>query len=169
MNQLIHHCLLLAARGRLDHLSSGFRRRTRLDSNDLVSGLMIIAGVAVAIWLLSLYMARQEKRPPCNKPLSLFWDLCKAHGLKLSDYWLLWRLARRQRLRDPARLFLEPERFNADKLGAEWKPHSERLRQLREKLFADLAAEKIEEPEATQPAAADPWSQPAPASSSPTA
>ncbi len=166
--------MLLAARGRLDHLSNGFRgRRVRLDTNDLVFGLAILGGVAIAIWVLSLFMAKQEKRAPCNKPLMLFWELCKAHGLKLSDRWLLWRLARRYRLRDPARLFLEPERFKTDRLGATWKPHAEPLHKISEKLFADLDAEKIEEkaeePKATPPVATDPWSKPAPAPSSPTA
>ena len=47
--------MLLAERSRLDHLTSGFRgRRARLDTDDLVSGLLIIVGVAFGLLILRM-------------------------------------------------------------------------------------------------------------------
>ena len=160
MNEIIYRFILLAEQGRLDHLTSGFRgRRARFDSDDLATGLLILGGVAVAIWVLSQFLARQEKNKPCNKPGRLFRNLCKAHGLGLADYWLLWRLARYHRLRDPARLFLEPERFDAANLNVAWRARAEQLREIGERLFADLATSEDRPADPTEPADLNPWNR----------
>ena len=52
-----------------------------------------------------------------SSPNRLFLSLCRAHRIAWSDRWLLWRLAASQRLEDPVRVFLEPERLDPDAAG----------------------------------------------------
>ena len=130
--------LLLARAGRLSHMGSGFRgRRARLETSDVLVGLAIIAGVSAVVWLLWYVNLRQQGGGKRSRPLMLFLELCRAHGLRFSERWLLWRLARAVRLRDPARLFLEPERFDTAGLPAVLRLRAAQLTRLRERLFPE--------------------------------
>lgn len=136
MNRLLCHGILLAQRGRLDSLSSGFRgRRARFDTQDIVTVLMVLAGIAVAIFAISYFLGLQEQRQGRASPLRLFLALCKAHRLRWSESWLLWRVARSQRLRDPARLFLEPQRLQAANLDRSFQKRQAKLIEIRNRLF----------------------------------
>lgn len=139
MNCSLYRGILLAAQSRLDSLSSGFRgRRARLETDDIVTGLLIFSGIALAVWGLSLFLRLQERRRGYPRPLRLFLSLCRAHRLRPSEWWLLWRVARAQRLRDPARLFLEPERLQPADLGQRLAARADQLAQIRDRLFAQL-------------------------------
>jgi hypothetical protein len=142
MKSLLCQCVILAGRDRLDGMFRSFReRKQHLDQGDLVTGLSILAGVILAIWLLSWLLARQEQRHVRNSGLGLFVSLCRAHQLRLRQWWLLWRVARHHKLRDPARVFLEPERLDPDDLSTRLQARAEDLADLRDQLFSDLEGE----------------------------
>jgi len=111
-------------------------------------GLAVVVGFLVALWLLSRLMDYRQQRGPSNSRLGLFFSLCKAHALEWPDWWLLWRVARRHRLRDPARVFLEPERLHPDKLGRRFQSRTVRLEAISKRLFAGLPQEHADPPQA---------------------
>ena len=168
MNQLLYHGILLAQRGRLDGFSKAFRGRP-IDSGDMVFGLLILVGVCLAVWLLSYVLSLREGRRAYTSRLGLFLTLCKAHSLRWPERWLLWRVARAQRLRDPARLFLEPERFHPVNLDPTLQTRSAQLSELRERLFVRPEEKSKEErqppkpPAEPQPSGADALPFPVPA------
>ena len=152
--------LLLAERNGLDELASrmadGFRGdRVRLDFGQVAAMLLVAAGLAAVIWFLSRLTGGRDRRSVSNSPAKLFVSLCRTHGLNWKDTWLLWRLARWQQLDDAARLFLEPDHFDLDGLSPSLAAWGERLKSLRSRLFADLAA--------PEPPRAAPAQEPAPA------
>jgi hypothetical protein len=113
--------------------------RTSTDSTRLIMILIGLAAVVLVVWLL-LRFSEQRRRPTAfHSPWRLFLALAKAHRLGWMDVWLLWRLSRFHRLEDPARLFLEPERFNREGLSRPLARHAARLQSLRSRLFAGLA------------------------------
>jgi len=118
----------------------GAQRPTSLDARDwaLVATVAVLVVLVLAVW--SWYMDRREQRRPVNSPLRLFWALCGAHQLRWTDRWILWRLARYQRLDDPARVFLEPQRLSTANLSPALRQRHSEIKTLREILFADLPA-----------------------------
>lgn len=187
MSGLLDHVALFAQRSRLDELTSGFKgRRARIETQDIVTGLMVLACFVLAFWALSHLVAYQERRRRLASPWALFLSLCWAHRLPWRQRWLLWRLAREHRLRDPARLFLEPEWFDAAHLGPALEARVEPLAALRARLFAgrpescdkvfdgsieEASGRRSIDPTAPLPAPAPvldvpPWSMPADAGSS---
>ena len=138
MHNLFSQCLLLAERSRLDNLSEPFKRPSAgMDPGEVTRALAILAVIIVSAWLLLRLRTAQERRRPYDSPLRLFLALCKAHNLRWSERWLLWRLARAQRLKEPARLFLEPQRFDAAGSGPALAGRAARLRRIRDQLFSD--------------------------------
>lgn len=130
--------MLFARGGRLGDLGSGFRgRRAQFDTNDLITGLAILTLLVLAGWAVRYIQTRQDGGAKKSRPLALFLELCRAHRLRFSDRWLLWRLARADRLRNPARLFLEPERFDPAGLPAILRLRARQLARIREKLFSE--------------------------------
>ncbi len=110
--------ILIAQRSRADELASrfgdGFRGQgVRVDSSGAVLILIAVLVVLLAGWLLTRFSASSGRRIPYNSPRRLFRSLCRAHGLTLSESWLLWRLARALQLEDPSRVFLDPELVEA--------------------------------------------------------
>ncbi len=99
---------------------------------------MALGAASLLFWGLAHWMERRHGFF-ANRPLGLFISLSRAHALSWSDRWLLWQLARSHRLRAPARLFLEPERFDASRLPPAMRRHAARLEGLQERLFAGLA------------------------------
>jgi hypothetical protein len=95
-------CILFAQRSRGESFREGFRSRGTTGQVDVLLGLLIVATLVAGMWAISR-LARLRRRRGENSPWRLFWALCKAHGLNWSDSWLLRRVARSQRLRDPAR------------------------------------------------------------------
>ena len=139
MNRLLGDWTLTAQRSRLDEVTSVFRNRpSQIDTQYVLTGLLVLAAIVLGMWLLSQLLARQERRRSYNSAWMLFLSLSKAHRLSWPDRWLLWRVARHQGLRDPARLFLEPERLADNNLGPALRLRGAQLKGLRGRLFAGL-------------------------------
>jgi hypothetical protein len=138
MQHLLCDCLLLAARSRLDNLSQPFKARAAgLDRGEVTRALAIVAVVVVLAWLLTRLRTIQPRQRGYHGPWRLFFSLCHAHELSWSQQWLLWRLARARRLKPPARLFLQPQCFDAAGLGPAWRAAAVRLKRLRDRLFVE--------------------------------
>jgi len=139
MHRSLHHAMLLAQGGGLDDFARGLKgNRFRFDTENIATALLIVAGIAVAVCILSYLLRLQERRRGHASPWRLFLSLCKAHRLRWSQRWLLWRVARAQQLRDPACLFLEPERLEAPHLGPAFAGRQPQLNQIRDRLFGQL-------------------------------
>ncbi|MBP90819.1 MAG: hypothetical protein CMJ64_29600 [Planctomycetaceae bacterium] len=78
-----------------------------------------------------------------QQPEALVHELCRAHQLDWSSRQLLQSLAKAHRLADPARIFVEPRRFNSDKLGPAFAKCEPRLAQLRQQLFTESDETKL--------------------------
>jgi hypothetical protein len=136
--------LLAAERTGMDELADraadGIRgSRVPMDSTRLITILAGLAGVVFVVWLLTKFSEQRRRPATYHSPRRLFLALAKAHRLSWMDVWLLWRLARFHQLEDPARLFLDPERFDREGLSRPLARHAARLQSLRSRLFAGLA------------------------------
>ncbi len=137
-----------------NRMADGFRgNRVPLDSRLIAALILGAAGLTLAIWFLSRLTGGHERRSILNSPRKLFVALCRAHGLAWNDTRLLWRLARRQHLDEAARLFLEPDQFDVEGLGPALAAQAGRLRWLRDRIFAGLAAQEAMRAAAVQMAA----------------
>lgn len=135
--------LVFAQRSGLEEMASRAADGTRsdrvpMDSTRILIVLVGLAGVVLVVWLLSCFSERRRKAAACHRPWKLFFALAKAHRLSCIDVWVLWRLSRFHRLEDPARLFLEPERFDRDWLSRPLARRAARLHSLRSRLFAGI-------------------------------
>jgi hypothetical protein len=119
-------------------LADEFRNR-RLTVTDVLLGVAILLGVAAVAWACSRLLRMRDRYRVFRSPARLFFVLCRAHRLRWRECWWLWRLARFQRLRDPARLFLEAERFDPAQLSPSLRARGHELMQLRGRLFAETA------------------------------
>lgn len=164
MSRLICHVVLLAQNDRLESLSRGFRdRRLDFGRDDFIRGMLILTAILLAGWLLSSLVTGRGRRS-FNSPWRLFFTLCRAHRLRWSERWLLWRVARSQRLIDPACLFLEPERLAVENLGPTLRLRAKTVAQLRQRLFVELDAKVAamgREPVAADRAGSPPDQRPA--------
>jgi hypothetical protein len=150
----------LAEQDRMQDLFRAFRAtQAREGMNEVVYGLLILAGIVVVMFLLSVVINHRRRREGYASPLDLFLNLCRAHKLKWRERWLLWRLARIEQLSDPARLFLEPEWFASSSLPGELRQHAAKLKSVRDRLFADVR-ESLKSSDDEQSGAAEPM-QPA--------
>ena len=139
MHDLATSSLLLASRSRLENLQREFQQGlSAAGCQQLALFLVAVGAAAMLFWGLAHWIERRHGLL-ANRPLGLFLSLSKAHHLSWSDRWLLWRLARSHRLRAPARLFLEPERFDVSRLSPALRRHAARLDGLETRLFAGLA------------------------------
>lgn len=154
MNDLIITSLVLADRSRVLDIARAFRaNQQQHNSQDVLFALTIVFTIAAGILALNRLLDRRDRRQRrTNRPLQLFLTLCQAHRLKWPDRWLLWRVARCQRLRDPGRLFLEPERLDPQNVGPTLRLQGARLRLLREQLFRGITGD---EPVPASPAVAE--------------
>jgi hypothetical protein len=152
----------LAEQDRMQDLFRAFRAtQAREGMEEIVYGLMILAGIVIAIFFLSAAINHRRQREGYASPLGLFLNLCRAHKLKWSERWLLWRLARIEQLSEPARLFLEPEWFANSSLPGELRQHAAKLKSIRDRLFADMREnlkssdeKQMDAAESTEPAGA---------------
>ena len=151
MTDWLLDCILLARQSPLDNFAREFQgRQTRLESGYLTTGLLIMLGIVAVVWLLSKVMDRLEGRQPVDSSLMLFLALCKAHRLRWSEWWLLWLVARDQKLKEPARLFLEPERLDPVNLGPVLRLRAAQLEVVSGRLFAGLADDETQPAEASR-------------------
>lgn len=119
-------------------LAEGLRGNgLQLNPLALTVGLLGIAAVLLIWWIvarLSPLIRRRNRKP---RPWKVFLGLCRVHRLGWRDRWLLYRIAKRQGLADPARLFLEPERFEA---SPDFTPRQRKsLDRIAERIFLGIA------------------------------
>jgi hypothetical protein len=120
-------------------LADGARSfRTHFEPDMLITLASGLVAAVLLIWLTSFFSGARRRLTAYNSPGRLFLALCRAHRLRWRDAWLLWQLARWHELEDPARLFLEPERFDREGLNRRLTRHAVRLRWLHLRLFAGL-------------------------------
>ena len=140
MSELVFDGLLLAQVDPVERLANAFReRQVRMDSGDVVIAVLLLLGLVVALWLLSRLPSRRTRGASPSRPLVLLLSLCRAHKLAWSECWLLWRVARHHGLDDPARLFVEPERFDPAEVGPVLRLRAEELGALGRRLFGNLS------------------------------
>jgi hypothetical protein len=137
---LLSYMTLLSAED--DRMQDFFRAlrtiKAKEGMNDAVFGLLILAGIIALMLVLSFIIDMRHRRRGYSNPRGLFWNLCRAHKLKWSERWLLWRLARLNDFADPARLFLEPEWFVHSRLPAPLVQYEPLLKSIRNRLFSEL-------------------------------
>lgn len=127
--------VLLARRSRISDMGGRFRRGgSSIDPKQMWFFLAAMAALVIAA-AIAARISTIRSRPGYASPNRLFHQLCKAHKLRLRQKWLLWRLARWQRLQHPACLFLEPARFAPSNLGPSLIVHKDRFREIREHLM----------------------------------
>ncbi len=138
--------ILLAQTSRGESFREGFRNRGAQGHDDMLLGLLIVATIVAGMWAISRLVGLRRQRRGYHSPWRLFWALCKAHRLNWSDSWLLRRVARNQGLHDPARLFLEAERWEENSLGPRFALEYSRLRALKDRIFGETTRGPIIEP-----------------------
>jgi len=154
MTDRLLNCILLAQQNPLDNFAREFQgRETRLESGYLTSGLLVILGIVAALWVLMEVMDRLDGRRSVDSSLMLFLALCRAHRLRWSEWWLLWLVARDRKLKEPARLFLEPELLDPANLRPALRLKAAQLQTVAGRLFAGLADEQAPPAEASRVAA----------------
>jgi hypothetical protein len=143
MNAIFCHLNLLAERSNIFRdMGSGFReKRESFDPTDLLWWLFVAAIVVAMFAGIASLLARQDKRRLYNSPRALFRALCKAHALDRSSRLLLKQIARAQNLSVPARLFLEPDRFDSAMLTSDMRPQRDAVAALRKRLFFRMTPE----------------------------
>jgi len=135
MNLLNLMPVLFAESAGYRHMGERFRPGgASFDFRHLLVGLVAIGALIFLTWLLQQWMTAKS-RPGYHSRGALFRELCRAHHLGWTSRWLLRRLARRQQLTHPARLFLEPERFDAARSKPFSTAHRAQLEAIRDKLF----------------------------------
>lgn len=139
--------LALAQSDPFHSMTGHFRgQRSRPMSYDLLWVIAILTTVVVGIWLLSRILARQERDRRYNSRPALFRALCRVHALKRPTRQLLKDLARAQGLADPARLFVEPQRFHEVNLPPALRSQKQQLTALQDRLFAGFPTERAKHP-----------------------
>ncbi len=118
------------------HMGEGFRgEHAQVETGEILIALVCLAGLIVALCLLSRYVARRERSKRTYSPRGLFNELCQAHGVDRAGRTALWRLSKEQQLEHPARLFLEPERF--EEASSTTGTDGETYRHLKLRLFGE--------------------------------
>jgi hypothetical protein len=127
---------LLARTKDLRSMSEGFRS---VGFEDKAIETLLVTGVLIAICLTLLFIGRYfrrfERLKSYDSPQELFRELCRVHRLDWSSRRLLRRLAAEWEMTSPALLFVEPGRFNAARLPADWQPRATQLERIRQQLF----------------------------------
>jgi hypothetical protein len=136
--------VLLAENAFFEGISSGFKPNTAnpRSAGDLALIVVVIALGAVAVWALARFATRKDVGRTFHNPRALFGALCHAHRLDRGQRQLLKKIVRRNRLSQPAAIFLLPEVLEAEIRAAE-PPLDQSLKALRGKLFGDLPADEV--------------------------
>ncbi|MDP6469066.1 MAG: hypothetical protein QF918_15060 [Pirellulaceae bacterium] len=127
----------LIAQGRVSNLGDRFQNGG--GGLDWMTMFFVVAGLAFAIvlvWMVSCHLRLRESGGYHNHR-SLFRELCRAHRLCWPDRRLLIVVARQQGVVVPARLFVEPERFEPERLEGLRKRQRLRAAKLHETLFRE--------------------------------
>ncbi len=128
--------LLLADRQRMSALGENFRgESSQLSTNEWLLALAGLGLVLLALWGLARHIAQRGRARRLYSPRGLFDQLCQAHGLDRASAKMLWRLSQQEQLEHPARLFLEPERF--DRLSDAISESRDAYKQLQRRIFGE--------------------------------
>ena len=147
MSRFAAHIAPLFADPRLLKFQDSFKaRETTVDSSQILIGLAVLTIAIIVLCFVSRAMERRARRGHFDSSLGLFLSLAKAHNLGWSECWLLWRLAGCHQLKEPARLFLEPERFDSSNLTDSLLAKHNQLKLLSRRIFA----ERTEDPGETE-------------------
>lgn len=103
----------------------------------LLVGVCAVVAV-VAVWLFAAWYLSPPKARRIGHPWRLFFQLARAHRLAWREVWLLYRLASRLKLQQPALVFVQPENFAPSRVEGWSADTVARLVRLRERLFAGL-------------------------------
>ncbi len=114
-------------------------KRAKLGWGDAGIMLSVVTVIVGLVFLLSRYIGKGEHEK-LNNPQSLFKELCKVHGLGFGERRTLAKLAKVHKLEHPARLFLEPERFDNVSEHPQLAPQAGLIRELRQRLFVGLTS-----------------------------
>ena len=135
---MLHSCArfaLLADRSHFRQMGQSFRRGgSPWETTDVVTLAVVVLVIAAVIWLLVRVFGLQN-RASYYSPGALFRELCRAHRLSWATRRLLRQLARSQRLSQPARLFVEPERFDPTRLHPMLASRRDQVEDLHNQLF----------------------------------
>ena len=117
----------------------------RADTRQMM-GWLLVAGAVIGVVSLILVIAnRVAKHWRYKSHRGLFSGLCRVHGLDAANRRLLKRVVRSHRLRQPARLFIEPKWLDPAGLGPEFRSQAAVLDKLRIGLF-NLRAKAADKP-----------------------
>ncbi len=137
MNWFCHSAMLFAVEGAYKHMGRRFRRgNSGAGTDDFLFMLMIVGAIVFAIWAGSQLFALWQRRQQAS-PGGLFRELCRAHGLNWRSRRLLRQLTRWHRLNNPASVFLEPKRFEANRLNSALTQRRREIESLKNALFLD--------------------------------
>jgi hypothetical protein len=131
------HLFVLAVTG--DHLSSAARYLSRPSTYRENLLLILFAVVIAAIWTTLLLWDRLRKMQLAvvGPSTSVFEELCQAHQLDPQEIACLHEAAQECGLAMPALLFVQPDHL--ERLAGDAMPKAGAYRQLRARLFGDLA------------------------------
>jgi len=139
--------IITAQVSRMESLGGGLRAKGEEGS---AAAVLIAVAIGVALLALAWFLLARFTdigRSRINSPRKLFAELCAAHQLDKPSCKLLKQVTRWQRLEHPARIFLEPERFDEVNLSPNLRASQPQLETLRARLFS-LPATKPAEGEA---------------------
>jgi len=91
--------------------------------------------LALAVMSILWHGWAQRERRPYTSPSRLFAQLCRAHALDRASRRVLVAVARHQKLGNPSRLFLEPQRWQDGPLGHVLLQYPKHVERLRRRLF----------------------------------
>lgn len=114
-------------------------KRAKLGWGDAGIMLSVVTVIVGLVFLLSRYFGKGDHET-LNSPQSLFAELCKLHGLGFGERRTLTKLAKVHKLEHPARLFLEPERFDNVSDHPHLAPQAGMIRELRQRLFVGMTS-----------------------------
>ncbi len=118
------------------HMSKGLHHNSNLSAMMSLIMIAIVLGVVVALCLGARYAYTYCQENGYRSRWLLFWHLCRAHKLSLSDIQLLRRLASNHNLKEPGQLFIKPDCFDPLALGTRVPADVLRYTQIRDLLFA---------------------------------
>lgn len=137
MSALAAWSILLAGADSFMNMGKRFRRGgSNWQTGQVVVLAFVGTGIILGVWLLSRYLQYRDGRG-YHSPRALFHELCRAHKIDWPSRRILVRLAHAQHVSWPAQLFLEPHRFELDRIEqfADTPLTLEKLKALRITMF----------------------------------
>lgn len=136
MNLLAVVPLVVGQFSKWKRMGDGFRQvGSRAEFADLLPYLLTALVVGIALWVVYYKRRKRDLDSHCNDPEKLFRELSLAHRLDAASQKLLWQLAQACQLSQPAEVFVTPRLFSRENLPEHLRAESERIAELRRRLF----------------------------------